>query len=163
VVAIGVLASCGRGEFEDRTAVVEVGADRQTYQVDSCGLDDQTIFLVARSPSGAILQAVVGLEDDDATGIVASSGATVDLDPTSTDTRVAAFGAEAWERRGSSGEPPGSVDAARLRGSRIQLSGEAADVDALDRPVAGRDPQPFSIDARCDLETDGEGESEGEG
>jgi hypothetical protein len=156
VVASAGAAGCGRGDFEDRTAVVELGGGRETYEVDACGLDEQTIFLVARSPGGAVVQAVVGLEDDDATGILASTGLTIDLDPDSADTRVAAFGEEAWDRRGRSGTPPGTIASARLRGSRIQLSGEVVDVDALDRTVAGRDPQPFSVDARCDLQDDGD-------
>lgn len=154
LLVVGSAAACGRGDFEDRTAVVELGGGRETYEVDACGLDEQTIFLVARSPGGAVVQAVVGLEDDDATGVVESTGLTIDLDPDSADTRVAAFGEEAWARRGRSGTPPGTIASARLRGSRIQLSGEVVDLDALDRPVAGRDPQPFSVDARCDLQDD---------
>jgi hypothetical protein len=93
---------------------------------------------------------VMGLEEDDQTGIPASTGLTVDLDPTSTETRVAGFGAEAWERRGSSGPPPGTISSARLRGSRIQYSGTVVPVDAQDRPVPDGEPVAFSLDARCD-------------
>lgn len=144
------LTGCARDEFEDRTAVVSVGGSRQTYEVDACGLDGQTIFLVARADDGAIVQGVVGLEDDDQTGVPESTGVTVDLDPRSEDTRVAAFGAESWERRGSVGPPPGSISSARLRGSRIQFSGEVVPVDAKDVPLPDGAPQRFTVDARCD-------------
>jgi hypothetical protein len=157
------VAGCGRGEFADRSAVVDVGGSRQTYQVDSCGLDGSTIYLVARAPDGAVLQAVVGLEEDLATGIVASTGVSVDADPQRTDTRVAAFGAEAWERRGSTGSPPGTVSSARLRGSRIQISAQAVAVDALDRPVAGAEPTALRVDARCDQQDGPDGDGEGDG
>jgi hypothetical protein len=152
------VAGCGRGEFADRSAVVDVGGSRQTYQVDSCGLDGSTIYLVARAPDGAVLQAVVGLEEDLATGIVASTGVSVDADPQRTDTRVAAFGAEAWDRRGPTGAPPGTVSSARLRGSRIQISAQAVAVDALDRPVAGAEPTALRVDARCDEQDEPDGE-----
>jgi len=144
------LAGCAKGEFEDRTAVVAIGGSSQTYQVESCGLDGETVFVVARADDGAVVQGVMGLEDDDKIGVPASTGITVDLDPSSEDTRVAAFGAESWERRGSTGEPPGSVTSARLRGSRIQFSGEVVPVDAEDVPVPNGTPQRFSLDARCD-------------
>ncbi|MGN6696430.1 MAG: hypothetical protein ACTHN0_19785, partial [Aquihabitans sp.] len=121
-----------------------------SYEVDSCGLDHQTVFVVARADDGAIVQGVMGLEDDDKTGIPASTGISIDLDPSSDATRVAAFGAEAWERRGSTGTPPGSISAARLRGSRIQFSGTAVPVDADDVAIPSGAPQPFSLDARCD-------------
>jgi hypothetical protein len=149
LLAIG-LGGCGRDEFEDRTAVVTVGGSRQTYAVDACGLDDRTLFVVARADDGAIVQGVVGLERDQETGVPASTGVTVDLDPTSDQTRVAAFGAESWERRGSVGPPPGSISSARLRGSRIQFSGEVVPVDAKDVPVPDGEAQRFSVDARCD-------------
>lgn len=144
------LGGCGRGEFEDRTAVVRVGGSSRTYEVASCGLDDRTLFLVARAADGAVVQAVVGLEDDLEAGVPASTGVSIDEDPTRTDTRSAAFGAEAWERRGEQGAPPGSISAARLRGSRIQVDGELVPVDAQDRAVAGADGVAFSLDARCD-------------
>jgi hypothetical protein len=149
LLAIG-LGGCARDEFEDRTAVVTVGGSRQTYAVDACGLDDRTLFLVARADDGAIVQGVVGLERDQETGVPASTGVTVDLDPTSEQTRVAAFGAESWERRGSVGPPPGSISSARLRGSRIQFSGDVVPVDAKDVPVPDGEAQRFSVDARCD-------------
>jgi len=150
LVLAGALAGCSRKDFEDRTAVISVGGSSQTYQVDSCGLEDQTVFVVARADDGAIVQAVMGLEDDDATGVPASTGLTIDLDPSSDDSRVAAFGAEAWERRGSVGAPPGSISSAKLRGSRIQFSGDVVPVDARDVPVPNGEAQRFSLDARCD-------------
>ena len=126
------------------------GGSSQTYEVESCGLDGQTVFVVARADDGAILQGVMGLEDDDKTGVSASTGVTVDLDPSSPDTRVAAFGAEAWERRGSTGSPPGSIASAKLRGSRIQFSGDVVPVDADDVPIPDGKAERFSVDARCD-------------
>jgi hypothetical protein len=150
VVLGGALAGCGIGEFEDRTAVVEVDRSTRTFEVDSCGLDGRTVFLVARDDDGTILQAVVGLEDDSDDGIVASTGVTIDADPDRLDTRSAAFGPEAWARRGETGAPPGRIDSARLRGSRIQFDGQLVALDAFDDPVPGAELQPFSVDARCD-------------
>ncbi|MCU1371479.1 MAG: hypothetical protein JWO77_2673 [Ilumatobacteraceae bacterium] len=149
-VLVGTLAGCGKDEFEDKTAVVRVGGSSQTYSVDSCGLDKQTVFVVARADDGAIVQGVMGLEDDDKTGVPASTGITIDLDPSSEDTRVAAFGVESWERRGSNGKAPGTIAAAKLRGSRIQFSGDVVPVDANDVPIPDGEPQRFSLDARCD-------------
>ncbi|WP_421117896.1 hypothetical protein ACE2AJ_10685 [Aquihabitans daechungensis] len=114
VVAVLAPVGCAKEDFADRSAVVAIGGSRQTYEVESCGLDEQTVFVVARADDGAVLQGVMGLEDDDQTGIPASTGVTVDLDASSEDTRVAAFGAEAWERRGSTGEPPGAITSAEL-------------------------------------------------
>jgi hypothetical protein len=150
--AVAVLAGCGLGEFEDRTAVVELAGSTTAYDVDACGLDQRTVFVVARSETGAVLQAVMGLEPESDDGVVASTGLTLDADPDATDTRVAAFGAEAWERRGSTGPPPGTIDSARLRGSRIQFDGSVVPVDERDRPLPGGDALSFSVDARCDLD-----------
>jgi len=144
------LAGCSRSEFEDKTAVVKVGGSSETYEVDSCGLDHQTVFVVARADDGAIIQGVMGLKKDDKTGIPASTGITIDFDPSSDQTRVAAFGAEAWERKGSTGKPPGTITSAKLRGSRIQFSGDAVPVDANDVPVPDGKAERFSLDARCD-------------
>ncbi|WP_426574832.1 hypothetical protein [Aquihabitans sp. McL0605] len=154
VAVVGGLAGCSKDEFADRTAVVAIGGTSQTYKVSSCGLDGQTVFVVARAPDGAVLQGVMGLKKDDKTGITESTGATVDLDPASTETRVAAFGTEAWERKGSTGPAPGSITSARLRGSRIQFAGEAVPVDANDEPTPDGKAERFSVDARCD-EVDG--------
>lgn len=151
VLVLAVAASgCAKDEFADRSAVVTLGGSSQTYEVDSCGLDEQTVFVVARADDGAIVQAVMGIEDDDETGVAASTGITIDLDATSEDTRVAAFGPEAWERRGSTGEPPGTITSAKLRGSRIQFAGDAVPVDGDDAPVPDGAPERFTIDARCD-------------
>jgi hypothetical protein len=147
---VGGVAGCAKDEFADRTAVVDIGGSSQTYDVRSCGLDGHTVFVVARAPDGAILQGVMGLEVDDKTGVPASTGVTVDLDPSTDTSRVAAFGAESWERRGSTGPAPGSVTSARLRGSRIQFSGDVVPVDADDAPVPNSKPESFSVDARCD-------------
>lgn len=147
--ALGV-AGCGGSEFEDRTAVVRVGGSSERYEVASCGLDGQTLFVVATSPSGGLLQAAVGLADDDETGVPASTGISVDVDATDEASRVAAFGPEAWARRGEVTDPPGSIGSARLRGSRIQAAGRAVPVDAADQPIDGADPVAVSIDVRCD-------------
>lgn len=156
VVALGaaVLAGCSRDDFEDRTAVVTLGGGDQAFSVDACGRDGETVFVVARADDGAVAQVVLGLDADGA-GVPDSSGLTVDADPTGSDTRVAAFGTESWARRGGAGDPPGTVEAAALRGSRIQLSGEVVPVDGDDRPVAGAEPTRFSFDARCDEQDDG--------
>lgn len=159
------LGGCSQdAEVVDRTATVQLGGAEQVYDVDSCGLDGETVFLVARSPGGAILQVVMGLDPDEVEaaaedgaeldGTIASSGLTVDLQASAEDTRVAAFGPEAWARRDGSGTPPGTVSSARLRGSRVQLSGSVQAVDATDRLLPGAEPQPFRVDGRCDLDED---------
>lgn len=143
VLAVG----CGRGEFEDRTARVEVEGRTTTFRLDSCGRDGQTLFVVGRSEDGQVLQAVVGLEDDLAAGVPDSTGLTV-IDG---DVELAAFGPEAWARRGEDGEAPGAIAGAGLRGSRIRASGRVVAVDRAGVPeVTGDAGTAFSLDARCD-------------
>lgn len=151
ILGIGGLAGCAKGpEFQDRTARLTLGTDTESYTLDSCGLMGETIFVVGRSDAGAIIQLVMGMEDDAKTAVLASSGFTVDLDPTGDDSRLSAFGQEAWERRSSSGRAPGEITSARLRGSRIQMSGNAVPLDGQDRIEVGGEPQQFSFDGRCD-------------
>lgn len=147
LVVSAVLAGCGRGEFEDRTARVDVGGRTTTYSLDACGLDGETLFVVGRSEGGRVLQAVVGLEADRETGVPDSTGLSV----SEGDVDLTAFGPEAWARRGEAGEPPGRVTSARLRGSRIQAAGRVVAVDADGVPaVSGDGGTTFSLDARCD-------------
>ena len=154
IVVLGAaLVGCGRDDFEDRTAVVTLGGGDQRFSVDACGRDGETVFVVARADDGAVAQVVLGLDPADA-GVPSSSGITVDADPATTDTRVAAFGVASWDRRGGAGDPPGAIEAAALRGARIQLSGEVVPVDGEDRPVPGGASTRFSFDARCDEQDD---------
>jgi hypothetical protein len=90
---------------------------------------------------------VVGVEDDGETGVTTSTGLTV----TEVDVPVAAFGEEAWARRGEAGPPPGEVRSARVRGARIQSAGEAQPVDVTGAATSA-EPVAFSFDARCDAE-----------
>ncbi len=153
-VVSGVLVAgavgCSREQFEDRTAVVTVDGDVVNFQVDSCGLDEDTLFVVGRSKRGEVLQAVVGLEGDGATGDPAATGFTVDVGP---DT-YAAFGPRSWSRRSGRGEAPGSITEARLRGSRIQVTARAESVEAEGAPLAAPGPSVADVrvemDARCD-------------
>lgn len=147
LVATGLLG-CGREPaFEDRTARVTLDGDTTTFAVDSCGRDGETVFVVGRTDDGAVLQAVVGVEDDGETGVPASTGLSV----AEVSLPVAAFGEEAWARRGEAGPPPGEVRSARVRGARIQAGGEAQPVDVTGAPTSA-DPVAFSLDARCDAE-----------
>ncbi|HEX7131561.1 MAG TPA: hypothetical protein VF228_03255 [Iamia sp.] len=149
LLLIGAVAACGREPaFPDRTARVTVGDRTTTYTVDACGLDGQTFRLAARAESGAILQAAVGVEADGETGVPESTGLTV---YGGDEGDLAAFGAEAWARRGEDGDAPGAITSARIRGARIQASGEAAVVDADDVPT-GDQLLAVSLDARCDAE-----------
>lgn len=142
----GLLAGCSREPaFEDRTARVTVEGEAMTFQVDACLLDGTTAYVVGRTDDGEVLQAVIGVEADGETGVPASTGVTV----TDGDDPVAAFGDEAWTRRGESGEAPGAITSARIRGSRIQASGQAQPVAVDDSPTSA-DPVPVSFDARCD-------------
>ena len=143
---VPVAAGCGGDEFADRTARIDLRGRTTTYEVDDCGLDGQTLFVVARSPGGSVLQAVVGLRADDRTGIPASTGLTFSDDGDD----YAAFGAESWSRRSGSGRAPGRITEAALRGSRIQVSGLVEQVDDQDRPDEPPLTTPFSLDARCD-------------
>ncbi len=146
---VGALASCGREPaFADRTARLTVGDRTTTLQVDACGLDGETFRLAARAESGEVLQAVVGVEADGETGVPRSTGLTVfGFDQVD----LAAFGDEAWARRGKAGEAPGTIETARIRGARIQATGEAAVVDADEVPTGDR-TLAISLDARCDEE-----------
>ncbi len=133
-----VTAACGGGtEFEDRTARVEIDGSTVTFDVDSCGLDAQTVFVVGHTGTGRILQAVMGLEDDGTTGDVELTGLSVDLDGRTWE----AFGAESWRMRSGTGAAPGKVTGSRLRGSRVQVEGLAS---------SDGEQVPFSLDARCD-------------
>ena len=142
-------AGCSRNEFDDRTAVVTVDGRSTTFQVDTCGLDATTVFVVGRSAKGGVVQAVVGVEADGQTGVVVSTGITVGPEGA----ELAAFGDESWQRRGESGAAPGRIDAAQVRGSRIQVSGRLVQSEAASG--TGIAPSParsvaFSFDARCD-------------
>lgn len=145
-VALGgvALAGCGGDEFEDRTAIVDVDGQTTTFEITTCGLDGTTAFVVGYSEGGEILQAVVGVEEDDLeAGVPASTGVTV----TEGEGDLAAFGAEAWSRRGESGPAPGSIADARIRGARIQADGRFAVTDADGNVAEG---PLFRFDARCD-------------
>lgn len=148
VLASGVASGCSREPaFEDRTARVTVDGDTTTFEIDSCGKDGETVFVVGRTTDGAVLQAVVGVEDDGETGVPASTGLTV----TEVDRPVSAFGEEAWARQRETGAPPGEIRTARVRGARIQAAGEAQPVDVAGDPTSA-DPVPFTLDARCDAD-----------
>ncbi|MEZ5177155.1 MAG: hypothetical protein R2746_02445 [Acidimicrobiales bacterium] len=163
VGAVALTAGCSRNEFEDRTAQLDVGGESTTLELDSCGLDGTTVFVVGRGPGDVVLQAVVGVEDDGRTGVPDSTGLTVDgagFARESANSAVLAdsFGAsgdESWARRGQTGRAPGTITSARVRGSRIQVAGrlEPLDVDT-GRPVAtsadAARPISFRLDARCD-------------
>lgn len=147
VVAVALVVGCGREPaFPDRTARVTLDGQVTTFQVDGCGRDGETVYVVGRTDDGQVLQAVVGVEGDGATGVPASTGVTVTVGEGG---GVAAFGAEAWARRGQEGDPPGAVAGARVRGARIQAEGRAQPLDGRDRPRPG--PWvPLALDARCD-------------
>lgn len=147
VLAWGAIG-CSRDGFEDRTAVVKAGDERVRFQVDSCGLDGSTLFVVGRSGQGEILQAVVELEDDASTGIPEGTGFTVDVG----EDTLGAFGSTAWTLRAGRGAAPGSISWSRLRGARIQIAAEAEGVDADGRPVDDPSSSPVRVemDARCD-------------
>lgn len=143
-------AGCSRDGFEDRTAVVEVDGSTTTYEIEACGLDGETLFVVGRSSGGSVLQAVVGLEDDGSTGVPASTGVSVSEGATD----LSAFGAESWARRGEAGEAPGSISEAGLRGSRIQVEGSFATLAADGSAAVDGASLPFALDARCDERDD---------
>lgn len=143
-----VLSACGGDDLEDRTATVAIGERTTTFTIESCGLDETTLFVVARSSGGDVLQAVVGLEDDLTTGLIDSTGLTV----TDEGNDLAGFGKEAWARREGVGPPPGAITEANLRGSRIQARGRLVGLDdtVAGTPELGTQEMAFTLDARCD-------------
>lgn len=162
LVASGA-AGCSRSEFQDRTAQLTVGDTTSTVELDSCGLDGSTVFIVGRGPGDLVLQAVVGVGDDGRTGVTASTGITlegggwVEEAPNSAVLAgsIGASGAESWERRGQTGRAPGAITSAAVRGARIQVEGRLEPLDVTTgRPIATTADDalviPFRLDARCD-------------
>ena len=145
---VAPLTGCSRDDFEDRTAEVTVGEEKLRFRLDSCGLDESTLFVVGRSDEGEVLQAVVGLEGDGSTGDPRATGLTVDVG----DASYAAFGESSWELRDGDGSAPGTISWSRLRGARIQISAEADPVDDQGMPLSdpGADSVRIDVDARCD-------------
>lgn len=146
-LVVGSAVSCSSAEFEDRTAIVEIGARTYTFEVDACGLDGTDAFVVGATEGGAVLQAIVGVtEDDPEEGVPEATGITITDDGVD----LGAFGAVSWERRDGSGPAPGRVVDARIRGSRVQASGDLATLDEDGNSVAGSEGVSFTLDARCD-------------
>lgn len=151
-------AACGGSGFEDRTAEVTLHERTITYEVDSCGLDGDTAFVVGRSSGGSVVQAVIGVADEDGTGVPEATGLTIYDDNVTS----GAFGTEAWNRRGEAGAAPGEITDASVTGSRIRARGTVitlTDEGTLIDPTAAADDQAsateFTFDARCDaLPTD---------
>lgn len=142
-----LLTGCGREEFPDRRALVDVDGRRVVYEFDegTCGLDEDTIFLLGRAEDGGVLQAVVGLDesgraDPGATGITVSDGAS----------DLGAFGPRSWDLRGGPGDPPGEISDASLRGARIRIVGTMQRLDPSGTPMADGEAVPVDLDARCD-------------
>jgi len=134
------LVGCGGAEFEDRTAEVSLGETSISFDLVSCGLDGSTVFLVGRGGGASILQVVMELDDDASTGLVEATGVSVDRAGEFHE----AFGEQSWRARGETGDPPGVIESAQLRGSRVQIEGRAAS-------SKGGTPLDLSVDARCDL------------
>lgn len=151
ILLVAGSAGCAREPtFDDRTALVTVDGESTTFTVDGCGIDGTTVFVLGRADDGEVLQAVVGVEADGETGVPRSSGITT----TEGERRLTAFGDEAWTRRGESGDAPGEITAARVRGARIQARGRAQPV-AVDGTPTSADPVPIVFDARCDERDEG--------
>jgi hypothetical protein len=159
----GVVGCGGRDEFQDRTARLTVGGVTSELELDSCGLDGSTVFLVGRGPGTVVLQAVVGVEDDGRTGVTASTGLTVEGGgwvkeaPNSAvlADSLGASGVESWERRDQTGRAPGAITSAEVRGARIQVEGRLEPLDiSSGLPIARSTTDalvvPFRLDARCD-------------
>lgn len=152
MVAIVVLAMVGLAATgcrqppgpPDDTAVVELDGARYRIQLDSCGRDGATVFLVG-SGDGAALQAVVGL-DAKRRGLLASSAVT--LDRPGGVPQVGAFGAESATRRGGIGRPPGRVERASLRRDRVRLEAEVEELGD-GQAATGRRVGTLTLDARC--------------
>lgn len=145
-----MLVGCGKEDFPDRQAIVEVDGRSTTFalEAETCGLDGDTVFVLGHAEGGAVLQAVVGVDPDDPTDAdPAASGITVSDGPVD----LGAFGVDAWKRRGGDGDAPGAVIDVAIRGARIQLEGEAVELDTTGQPTGTERQAMISLDARCDL------------
>lgn len=140
------LVGCSDEYFEDRTAQVTIDGRTSDFQVDSCGLDQETVFVVGRTDGGAVLQAVVGVSVDGEDTFPAATGLTVDVGGTV----WGSFGPESWARRGQTGPAPGTITSAKVRGARIQARGQVVELDVDGREAVGARPVDFEFDARCD-------------
>ena len=163
------LVGCGSDELADRTGRIELIGRTAELEIDSCGIDTDgpvvaddgvdasqraagTVFAVGRSQSGDVVQVVLELAEDSEEGaVLAATGVSFDFDGSS----FGAFGPAAWRAREGKGVAPGEITSARVRGSRIQVSGEVQRLQGEGDEVSSVVPNPmkFSFDARCDAQS----------
>jgi hypothetical protein len=166
------------------TARVTVDDRTLTMELEDCGRDGETVFVLAEG-DGAVLQLVVEVEastDGDGEGDGEGSGGEGDESEGDGDAverpavrhdgvglslvfengdAIGAFGEETADRAGVRGGATGSVDSARLDGSRIRVGVETEVLDGSNRGTGERGGR-VTVDANCpdpdDLEAAGEGD-----
>ena len=112
------------------------------YVVDTSVLvhDPRALNAFRKTTVAIPIVVVMELDDDASTGLVEATGVSVDRAGEFHE----AFGDQSWRARGETGDPPGVIESAQLRGSRVQIEGRAAS-------SKGGTPLDLSVDARCDL------------
>jgi hypothetical protein len=139
------------------TAEVAVGGDDHTVRLESCGRDGAMIFLVGEG-NGVVLQVAIEVEGERGEETAETSGAGVSVVFEEDDRAVGAFGADAAERAGVPGDPPGTIESVRIDGSRVRISAQAEVLDRDNRgtgEAAGR----LTVDANCPEPVSSEAES----
>lgn len=141
MVAALLVAGCAPDSMADDTAEISIdGAGESVFTLDACGVDDDTLLVLGSDDDDRVVQIAVGVVAD-GDGFVADDaivGVTIDGDGSS----FAAFTPVAWDRRGGTGDAPGSVTSVELRGSRLSISARAESETGTSVAVA--------IESRCD-------------
>jgi hypothetical protein len=139
------------------TALVTVDDRDLTIELESCGRDGGTVFVLGEG-DGAVLQLVLEVEgadepdlsDDDGEdgGVTVLDGGVGFSLVFEEGEAIGAFGERAAEGAGVPGGPTGSIASARIDGSRIRVSGQADVLDAANQGT-GEPGGRVSIDANC--------------
>lgn len=144
VAAAAGLTGCSTDEAPDTdTAELTVDGSASEVSLTACGLDGRTVFLVGRSSDGLVLQAVIGLDEDDEADLAATA-VTVDRDGAIS----AAAGADAAPGLQLTGPAPGEIRSASLEGDRVRMT---ADLERVTngRRSTGDVAGELRLDARC--------------
>lgn len=135
------------------TALVTVDDRRLTVELESCGRDGDTVFVLGEG-DGAVLQLVLEVDDgeDGANGelelpAVRDGGVGFSL-VFDDGEAIGAFGELALAGAGVAGGEVGSIDSARIDGSRIRVGGDTEALDASNQGT-GEPGGRVTIDANC--------------
>jgi hypothetical protein len=147
---LGTIAGCrGPSGPPPDTALVTVDDRDLTVELESCGRDGDTVFVLGEG-DGAVLQLVLEVEGDGGDGeapIVRDGGAGFSLLFDDGDA-IGAFGELTAIGAGVPGGATGSIDSTRIDGSRLRVSGDTEVLDAANRGT-GEAGGRVTIDANC--------------